>query len=899
MRVITTHLNADFDGMASMVAAHKLYPDAVLAFSGSQEKNLRDFISQTLLYRYDFQKPKTIDPAMVDTLIIVDTRSSARLGNFAQCLKNPNCRLHIYDHHPETPGDLKGEVEVVRNVGATATIFTRLLRERDIEITPEEATIICLGIYEDTGSLTHLTTTPEDLEAAAWLLRMGAKLDIVSQFITYELTTLQVELLHELMKNASQYTIQSIPVVVVSHSLNNYVDDFALIVRRFMMMENIDTLFALVSMAGRIYLIARSRIPDVNVGAIARDLGGGGHATAASATVKDMTLIEAQEKLIQSLHRHIRPQPIARELMSTPAITIPADIALVNAQTLLNRYSINSVPVEAPTSSRRADCPNLNIVGIITRQVIEKAVHHDLGHLPVSDYMSTDIDFLSLNATLADIQELIIEHRQRLIPIIHENKLEGVITRTDLLNHLVNDPAHLPRNLLHETEYPSLERKRNLNSLMVDCLTRPMIQLLQQIGEVADRAGFNAFAVGGFVRDLLMKKRNLDLDIVVEGDGIEFAKMLAERLEGRYRTHERFSTAMVLMPNGFKIDIATARLEYYEYPAALPTVELSSIKLDLYRRDFTINAMAVQLNPSHFGTLIDFFNCQNDLKQKEIKVLHNLSFVEDPSRIFRAIRFEKRMNFTMAPHTARLIRNAVKMKLFGKASDTRFFSEIRQIFSEENPIPAIQRLAEFNLFQFLWPDLKPHLKIDRRFLHILLQAQRAISWFKLLYLKEECATWMVYLLAIMGRSPTEVLRGFCKRFLVPQKTSEQLEWQKEHADKVANLLARRSSLSNSEIYWLLQDLGIEGLLYLMAVARKSTVKKAVSNYVTEMRQTAPLLTGRDLMAMGYRPGPAFKTMLNDLLDARLDGQVITREDEAAFIISNYPLSPLPQTNGDA
>ncbi|SHO48641.1 CBS domain-containing protein [Desulfopila aestuarii] len=899
MQVITTHLNADFDGMASMVAAHKLYPDAILSFSGSQEKNLRDFISQTLLYRYDFQKPRTIDPAQVDTLIIVDTRASDRLGNFAQCLKNTDITVHIYDHHPENPGDIKGDVEVVRNVGATATIFTQLLRERDITITPEEATIICLGIYEDTGSLTHLTTTPDDLEAAAWLLRMGAKLDIVSQFITYELTTMQVELLHDLMKTATQYTIQSIPIVVVTHSLPHYVDDFALIVRRFMVMENLDTLFALVSMAGRIYLIARSRIPDINVGAIARDLGGGGHATAASATVRDMTLIEAHEKLIQSLHRHVRPQPIARELMSAPAITIPADITLASAQILLNRYSINSVPVEAATISRKPDCPHLNLVGIITRQVIEKAVHHDLGHLPVSDYMSTDIDFLSLNATLSDIQELIIENHQRLIPIIHENTLQGVITRTDLLNHLVNDPSHLPRNLLHETEYPSLERKRNLNSLMIDCLTKPMIQLLQKIGEVADEVPVNAFAVGGFVRDLLLKKRNLDLDIVVEGNGIEFAKHLAGRLGGRYRTHERFSTAMVLMPDGFKIDIATARLEYYEYPAALPTVELSSIKLDLYRRDFTINAMAVQLNPQQFGTLIDFFNCQNDLKQKEIKVLHNLSFVEDPSRIFRAIRFEKRMSFTMAPHTARLIRNAVKMQLFGKAADTRFFSEIRLIFSEENPIPAIQRMADFNLFQFLWPDLKPHLKVDRRFLHILLQAQRAIDWYRLLYLKEECDNWIVYLLAIMGRSKAEVLEAFCKRFLVPQKITDNLVWQKMHADKVANLLARRNALRNSEIYWLLQDLDIEGLLYVMAIARKSTVKKAVSNYVTEMRQAATLISGRDLMALGYEPGPAFKIMLNDLLDARLDGIVTSKSEEITFIQENYPLNNLPENGRNA
>ena len=898
MRVITTHHNADFDALASMIAAHKLYPDAVLSFPGSQEKGLRDFISQTLLYRYDFRRAKEIDIETVTTLIVVDTRASSRIGLFASCLDNPRTTVHLYDHHPESPGDIKAEVEVVENVGATATILVGLLKAQEVELTPDEATILCLGIYEDTGSLCHLTTTPKDLEAAAWLLRCGAKLDIVSQFITHELTTRQVELLHELMNSAHQYTIQGLPITVVSTSLPEYVDDFSLIIRRFMSMENLDTLFAVVGMGSRIYLIARSRIADVNVGAIARDLGGGGHATAASATLKDASLVEAQEKLIQSLQRHVRPQPIARELMSTPAITIPADITLAGAQFLLNRYGINSVVVLEAAENRRPGSPALDVIGIITRRVVEKALHHDLGHLQVSEYMSTDIEFLSLNANLADIQELIIENRQRLIPILQDGHLEGVITRTDLLNHLVNDPAHLPKNLLHESEYPSLERRRNLSNLMVDCLKRPIIKLLQNIGGVADDNGFTAFAVGGFVRDLLLKKRNLDLDIVVEGDGIVFAKALTERLGGRYRTHERFSTATVLLPDGFKLDIATARLEYYEYPAALPTVELSSIKLDLYRRDFTINAMAIQLNADHFGTLIDFFNCQNDLKQRQIKVLHNLSFVEDPSRLFRAVRFEQRMQFQIAPHTRRLIDNAVKMKLFGKATDTRFFSELKQILSEQNPIPAITRLAELNLFQFLWPDLRPHLKMDRRFQHILTQAQNALSWHNLLYLDEKCQPWIVYLLAIMGRSPGEVLHSFCSRFMVPKKITDALVDQKNHADKCAFHLQRSRTVANSEIYLLLRELNIEALLYLLAIARRSTMKRYVSHYVTDLRYVTPILNGSDLTAMGYRPGPKYKRMLTDLLENRLDGKITTREDEVALLHARYPLPEIGEQHDD-
>ena len=445
MHVITTHINADFDGMASMIAAQKLYPEAVMVFPGSQEKTVRDFISQTLLYQYDFLKAKHVSPEKISTLIIVDTRSSKRIGALSACLKNKDLDLHIYDHHPKADGDLHGSTEVIRDVGSTMTLMTELLKEKNIEISEEEATIFGLGIYEDTGSLTHLTTTPDDLKAAAWLLERGAKLDIISQFVSHDLTSHQVSYLNELMKSANQITIQDIPVVIATLSLDEYVDDFSLIVRRLMTMENLDTLFTLVSMAGRIYLIARSRIPGVNVGAIARDFGGGGHATAASATMKDMTLIEAHEKLVRGLHRHIRPQAIAREMMTSPAITVPEMASINNAKALMSRYNINSMPVVPSATTHPGTPPAPLISGIISRQMVTRAISHDLGELPVSEYMSSDVDVLSLNATLADIQELIIENRQRLIPIIHDRELKGIITRTDLLNKLINDPANLPR----------------------------------------------------------------------------------------------------------------------------------------------------------------------------------------------------------------------------------------------------------------------------------------------------------------------------------------------------------------------------------------------------------------------------------------------------------------------
>lgn len=890
MEVITTHLNADFDGLASMIAARKLYPEAVLAFSGSQEKNLRDFFVQSVEYLYNFQRLKNIPLDQVTKLILVDTRQPRRIGKFAECLGNPGLEIHIYDHHPDAPGDLHGDVEVIKPVGCTATIFTQILLEKNLFLNKEEATLMAMAIHEDTGSFTFDTTTPDDLKAMAWLLPQGADLHTVSQFISQELTIHELSLLHDLIKSATTYTIQGLDIVVAKLAIPEYVDEFALLVRRFMVMENLDTLFALAKMGERAYLIARSRIPEVNVGKIARDFGGGGHASAASATIKDMTLIEAEEKLIQLLHKHVRPESMAGELMSSPVISITPDVSIIQANEVLIRYNITVVPVVESDKK---------ILGIISRRVASKAIFHGLGDLPATEYMTTDFATLPSTATLAEIQELIIENRQRFIPVVDDGEIRGVITRTDLLNMLINDPAHMPRNLLSGKNRLSGERTRNLTSLMTEQISKEVIVMLRTIGEIAEANNYRAYAVGGFVRDLMLHVKNLDLDIVVEGDGIIFAKKLAKKLGGKVNTHEKFNTAVVKLPDGLNVDIATARLEYYEYPAAMPTVELSSIKLDLYRRDFTINAMAIHLNPDTFGTLVDFFNCQSDLRDRKIRILHNLSFVEDPTRIFRAIRFEQRMGFSIGKHTEKLIKSAVKMELFDKFFGRRFFGELRLILSEESPLPAVKRMAQFDLLKFL----SPSLRMEPRLEHILEETQRALAWHKLLYLDEPCRQWLVYLLALVSKISTRQLLVFCERFEVPERYKQVLIKEKVEVSKVATVLRRRTPIQPSEIYRLMQDLTHEGLLHLMGLTRKKAGKKAVSSYVTQLRHVKSLTHGADLKKMGYAAGPVYSTILNHLLEAKLDGLVHTRADEVRFIKAKYPLkkygkgkAPEPNTN---
>jgi tRNA nucleotidyltransferase (CCA-adding enzyme) len=429
---------------------------------------------------------------------------------------------------------------------------------------------------------------------------------------------------------------------------------------------------------------------------------------------------------------------------------------------------------------------------------------------------------------------------------------------------------------------------------MAETLHRDIIFLLREIGEIGLDIGMQTYVVGGFVRDLLLQTKNLDIDIVVEGDGILFAKELAAQKQASVRTHEKFATATVILADGMRVDVVTARLEYYAFPAAMPTVEHSSLKQDLFRRDFTINAMAIHLNPERFGTVVDFFNSQNDLKERRIRVLHNLSFVEDPTRIFRAVRFEQRLDFTISRHSEKLIRNAVQMHMHEKFSGPRFFSELKLILSEDHPLASLRRLDAFHLFPVLWPDLRPNLKIDRRFAHIMSQAEKTIAWFKLLFLEEgtkasHCRMWMVCLLAVFSRSRIQDLRNFCHRFELPPKHRKELLLQKSKADHIAVHMLRCPEMQPAELYWLLDPLENEGLLYLMSIARKKHIRQQVSHYVTQLRMVENLINGKDLMEMGYQPGTAFRIMMNYVLGAQLNGEVDNKEEALALVQQKYPV----------
>ncbi len=860
MEVISAHINADFDTLGSMIGAHKLYPQAKLVFPGSLEKTLKEALSTAGLQE-TFYRVKDIDLALVTRLILVDVRSPARLGAFADIIGKEGLEVHIYDHHPASEGDLSGTLEVVKEYGSTTTVITEILRDKGLKVSAAEATVMMAGIYEDTGSLTYPSTTVNDLNAAAYLLEAGADLSALSDMLTRELTPEEVSFLNELLKNETTVTFGGREIVIAEGTFTEHGGDISILAHKIRDIEGMESLFMLVDSGERVHVVARSKARGVNVGHVLKLLGGGGHAHAASVTLKGLTLTEARATLLGALKRAVPPTESAADIMSFPPITVESDTPLRQASAILGRYNINAIPVVEGGL----------FTGVITRQTIDKAVYHGLGDEEIADFMSTDVECVGPDTSLGEIREMFVRHGQRLIPVLQGHSVRGVITRTDILRLLQRDIG---------SEYGTGPRVKVVANLMRERLPQWLMERLASLGGIAEALNCRAYVVGGFVRDLLLGRDNLDVDIVIEhGDAITFARSYAKENNLRVRSHKRFKTAVLIFPDGFKVDVATARLEYYESPGALPTVEQSSLKLDIYRRDFIINTLAVELNPDSFGSLIDFFGGRRDIKEKKIRVLHNLSFIEDPTRAFRAVRFAVKFGFTIEPHTKKLIKKAVRLGVFSHLSGPRLLEELRSILDEETALKAIKALGRLGLLPLIHSGITFNAR-DEAFFE---RAREALGWFKLLYTGEQLAEWVVLFLVLTDGLSEVMMRGIRTRLSIVDKKTVDIISRRRVYRRALKSLGREIPFSNSELYTLLSLLPIEGLLYMMARTEDEAVKKSLSTYITRLRGTAPALTGSELLGLGVPEGPQIGRTISALLLKRLDGEICSKDEEITFV----------------
>lgn len=411
---------------------------------------------------------------------------------------------------------------------------------------------------------------------------------------------------------------------------------------------------------------------------------------------------------------------------------------------------------------------------------------------------------------------------------------------------------------------------------MKDRLPAPLVSLLHEIGELADQHRVRVYAVGGFVRDLLLGVTNLDVDLAVEGNGIAFARTLARTRHAHLTVHERFGTAVVALKDGFKFDVATARTEYYDSPAALPTVRQSSIKEDLRRRDFTINTLAVSLNAPRFGEIMDDYGGRRDLQNESIRVLHPLSFIEDPTRVFRAVRFEQRLGFHLDGETETLMKEAASLDLVQRLSPARLSREMLLLLSERQPRTRLNRLADFDLLRCIHPELK--WSPGRA--GLMNDVEETLTWHDRLAVERPVRPWIVYTLALMDSLPTPAAREALSRFTFPRRQTGRMLWATHESPRLLRTLNQRTK--PSEVFRLLGDLPDETLIFLMAKIPSQSGKRKIANLFTAAGRPTPALRGKDLKAMGLKQGPVYQKVLDRLLDARLDGEVTTEADEREF-----------------
>jgi tRNA nucleotidyltransferase (CCA-adding enzyme) len=856
VQLILTHENTDFDGLASQLAAWKLYPQALPVLPRRPNRNLRDFLTlywDELPYvRYE-DLPRRGE---VGRIILVDTQTLVTPKGMTD-----ETAIQIIDHHPLARDLSPHWAYTGEEVGATTTLLLERIVAAGLSITPVEATLLALGIYEDTGSLVYPTTTSRDLRCATWLVEHGANLAVVSDFLHHPLTDQQLALYDALLSSAEAIDFAGHTIVIATATAEGYVEEISTLAHKIRDLYDPAGLFLLVDLGEHLQLVARSTTDAVDVGHIADHFGGGGHTRAAAALIRDQNLEDTRHQLLDYLERHIFPTDTVAQIMSYGVHTLAPETTVDEAATAMVRYGFEGFPIADDDGQ---------IVGVLSRREIDRARRLRLENNPIRDYMTKGDIMVSPEDSVERLQQIMTQYGVGQVPVVGNGEVIGIVTRTDLIK-LWATPPHQP------------PRRREIAAKIEEALPAPLLDLIQKASELAHEMGYPLYVVGGFVRDLLLNEPNLDMDLVVEGDAIKLARRLARHLPARTRSHKRFGTAKIILEGreaefGIpSLDFATARLEFYAHSAALPEVERSSIKADLHRRDFTINTMAIRLDSGHYGQFLDFYGGEQDLKDGLIRVLHSLSFVEDPTRILRAARFEQRLGFVIEPRTAELIDGALRM--LGRVTGERIRHELYLILSEREPERVLCRLDALGALAQIHGRLTCSDDLHDLF-HQLRFTLDAGEW--KVATTEEGRPLPGYYLALLAyplsRAEVEALAGRLKIYRHDLTLLRQVSDLKERESAL-----EQAGLSNHEIDALLRFSNTPALMILWLATDSAPARQRVWHYERTLRHIQPAVDGEYLKSLGLRPSPLFSKLLHAIRDALLDGEIRTAEEEKALV----------------
>jgi tRNA nucleotidyltransferase (CCA-adding enzyme) len=852
------------------------------------------------LYRDEFPliELRSVDPRQVQRWILVDCYDPDRLGKAAAWLSVPGAKIEIFDHHlPATPlEELWPQQQVsahIEAVGSTCTLLVERLQGAGIRLSPFERLALALGLHMDTGSLTFPETTARDAAALTWLMRQGVNLVVLRRFLGDGLTPPMQELLSQGLAQMQVEAVGEYRLGTWLLELPEFVPGLAGLVMRLMELTGVDVLLLVARQGERLSLIGRARQEFAQLGQVMARYGGGGHDCAAAATLKaspDQPLPDPAQvlsDLSQAVKERIPPPVTAKDLMSSPVRTIRPEVTIQEAQRVLLRYGHSGLVV--------VDAQGC-LVGVISRRDIDIALHHGFGHAPVKGYMTTEVKTLSPDTPLAEIQRLMVQWDIGRLPVLQDGQLVGIVTRTDVLRHLHELPALSP-----QLASPALSCPLDLTFAALSPQHR---RLLEEAARIADEKGLRLYLVGGAVRDLLLHRwgrqpssclERLDLDLVVDGPypstpqgtdppgwGLILGKALKQHFpEARLEIHGKFQTAALIWPGGFCVDIASARTEFYPYPASPPEVAMGSIHQDLYRRDFSINALALRLNGPQRGQLLDFFGGQADLQKGIIRALHPNSFIEDPTRIYRAVRFAVHLGFALDPTTEEWIRTAVASGLHDAVGGERLKQELAYILRSRDWPLAFERLAAWGALRCIHPALTWDPSLYRRLQRVGRWAYHFRRRYPELGSQE---IWQLRLEALL--LPLPQAPQVASQLHLTQAGIERLSHFSHYQALLAQL--ETGSLSPAQVVRLLQGLRIPAVILLAGLAAKPA-RRLLWRYLQEWHWVKPPLNGHDLRCLGYKPGPLFQEILERLRCLTLNGELTTRAEAEAWLRKHFPL----------
>lgn len=887
--IITTHKNPDFDAFAASVAASLLYHDSVIVIDSEPQQNLKEFLN---IYNISYKKSNEFEDEFeeqiknkdFEKIVVVDTSDINRIPESIKFLIEESLPVDIYDHHPELKEqNIKGN-NFSKPVGSSTTILVEMLFEKGISISDTLKTLFLIAIHEDTGNFVYPTTSWLDHEMAAQLIKSGARIEEVEEFVSLEMTQDQKILFDKLYNHVEEFYIDEICVNIAYAECDKFIGGLNIITHKLFETLTPDVLFVVVKMGKTIYIVARSKTNQIDLNKIMSSFGGGGHKKAGAAKVKDQSPTKVINKIKSELKSSFIPVLKAKHVMSSPVRTILSNETVQRAYEIMYQTGHSGLPV----------IENNKLVGMVTKKDVEKAMKHGLKNAPVKSIMSTNLKVANVETSLTQIRRMMAEEDIGRIPIIKDGMLVGIITRTDLVR-ASNGVFNFSYNPILKEKYES----QNVKKHMEEFLPPSVLNLLRLLGDYGNEQNINVYVVGGFVRDLLLAIRakqlnyaeikkslflEFDIDIVVEGEALTFGRYAAKQLNAKYVEHEKFHTCSLfyrISHKTIRVDIATARTEYYEEAGELPNVEFSTIKKDLARRDFTINAMAIKLNPDSFGILLDFFNCRKDLEENKIRILHPLSFIEDPTRVLRAIRFEQRFGFEIEPYTLNKLIEAVEGNYLERVTGMRLREEFEKILNEPDPLKALERMGNLNIISHLFektyytPTLQKELE----------KLFQVLDFFNknLKNYTKNVRIFHVVLYVLLQYTPTDSLKKIVQRYGLPKNFINKLQQInsifEEINDTIKNSFGKqlKEIFTPSFFYDRCSTLDNEQLIFF-ATKLPDDLLPLFYSYLKKLEELNLQISGKDLLEKGYK-GKEIKLKLEEIKKLLLDGKIQPGEEK--------------------